>query len=109
MSVGGDEDDCAATRSAGDEPVVVLCGPIAAGGYDPSAVHFSGGPGSLAAMTLPAIEVAAIRVPMGLGGTPPRPEPEPSSPWAVWPILGVSGLAVVVMVIGWRRGRAATG
>ncbi len=100
MSAGGDEDDCAATRSLGDEPVVLSCGPIITGGYDPVTVQISGGPGSLATMTLPAIEVAAIRVTMGLGGTPPQPLPEPSSPWAVWPILVVGGLAVSGAVAG---------
>ncbi len=110
MSVGGDEDDCTATGSAGGEPVVVVCGPIAAGGYDPVAVHISGGPGSLATVTLPAIEVTAIRVPMGFGGTPPQPVPDPSSPWAIWPALGVGGLAVLaVVVVGWHRGKAAAG
>ena len=77
---------------------------MALGGYDPVVVEITGGSGSLVSMTVPAIEVAAIRVPMGLGGTPPQPVPEPASRPVVWPILGVGGLVVLAAAAaGWRR------
>jgi len=110
MSLDGADDDCVTTLSAGDEPVAVSCGPMAAGGYDPATVEITGGPGSLAAVMVPAIQVAAIRVPLGLGGTPPQPVPEPASRPLVWPILGVGGLAVLAAVgAWWRRWRASAG